>query len=315
MKDTIIPQSKALIVHWVRWLTRLQRLYIVVEDMRLMKTVLNLVPNSLTTLIFKTTDPTIVFLNIPDLMAQHLTKPNLTQLKRLFLENYYISVEFIRRINDSLLLERFGFKCFHIDCHLIMDLAKRQTQLTHLYILWSRFKSFEDTEERHVFRRVRIFELHDSMLDVNTLQMLTNSFPVLKYLIYTFIRLKCVNSGPNRCCISCQNRCFESLPSISSLKKLTINFSLITQSFVDNLIRFPDLYLLDLTTYWTGRESKSDIDNYNSYLAQIVDFFIAVSQRHPKKLYKLKLCKTYLSQKDNKVFDVPRNLVITTRDD
>ena len=315
VKDTVVPQTKALMLHWIRWLTCLQRLYIVVEDMRLMRTLLSHLPETMTTLILKTTDPTIVFVNIPDLMAQYFTKPNLNNLKRLFLENYYISLEFVRIINDSLLLERFGFKCFHMNSPMIMDLARRQTELTHLYILWSRFKRYEDMEERVVFGKLRILELHDTLLDTNTVQLLIRSMPVLKYMIFTFIHVTCVSNIEVRSCRSCQNLCFEILPSISSLKKLTINFSAINQTFVNNLIRFSNLYSLDLTTYWTGRETKSQLDDYNSYLQQIVDILNNFSQRQPKKLFKLKICKTFLCQNGDKKFDTQRNLVITSRDD
>ena len=255
--------------------------------------------------------------NLEDLFVCSFTKENsrilidfnnqLNTLKLKHLLIFYhciLTEQTLESIINSTNLETFGFCCLQIQSRLLIDLAKKHKNLKRLYISEAEVKGYITTGT--LFAKVTHVRLFCCNINPIQFKQLIISFPILKTLHF-LNEINCYEDNEDKDCKGCQNLCYDFIPSIESLRKISIDVFSINKSFLQSINRFPNLNHLWLTSILNTEETETQLNSYSSYFIQIVEILIEICDKNPKKIFKLefeiemKALPSYLS--------VPRNLL------
>ena len=224
---------------------------------------------------------------------------NILKLKHLLIYSS-LTEQTLESIINSTNLETLGFCCREIQSYLLIDLAKKQKNLKRLYISCAEFKGYLTTGTS--FAKVTHFRLVSCHINPNQFKQLILSFPILKTYLQLANKINCNLNNEDKDCQVCQNLCYDFIPSMDNLRKISINFCSIKKSFLQSINRFPNLNHLWIFKNLMTKETESQLDSYSSYFTQIVDILINKCNKNPKKLFKLEF--------DMELKAIPNNLTV-----
>ena len=244
-----------------------------------------------------------LFQNIRNNFCNRLNAQN---LKCVDLFYFVITTQTLQTIINSLNLQTFGFSCEEIDCNLLIDLAQKHKELKQLYIYWAKLIGDITTGTTILFENVIAFRSQYFQMTPIQFKQVIRLFPILKKFSYNSNKhIICCQNDQN--CQMCENMCFDFIPVIKSLRKLSIPFRCIRKSFLECINRFPNLKHLRIFWYWTTTETKSELNSYDSYFTQIVELLVDFCNENPKKIFKLEIDTELIPFPK---FKIPRNLII-----
>ena len=246
------------------------------------------------------------------------TQLNTFKFKHLEFLNFHLTEETLEAIINSTNLETFGFCCYRLRSRLLIDLAKKHKRLKRLYIFESYFEGYITTNTS--FEKVTKFKLLASHINPIQFHQLILSLPLLKTFEYFFNVIICCQNNSDGNCQTCQNLCFDFITFLKSLRKISIDFLSIRNSFLQSINRFPNLNHLWLTNYkglpikdlWMTRVIEPQKSSLISYFTQIVEILMEICNENPKKIFKLEFHSELMPFLEN--LNLPRNLIFINAD-
>ena len=155
------------------------------------------------------------------LTEEHFNVQIHNNLKRLEIDHYAISLQYLALINKSLDLKKFSLQCNEINWHIVDAMAKKQTQLKDLIISCSLFPYPFKQNRIESFKSVKHLEL-----DYSTFRSITDHrcflrlFPKLFKLRQTETGVICED---NTLCKTCLQLTFNPFfKQLTSIRKLVI---------------------------------------------------------------------------------------------
>ena len=234
---------------------------------------------------------------------------NISRLKRLNIEDFYIRSEELQTIVNSMNLKSFQCSCIQLDINLLSNLAEKHKQLNELSILWTNFMPYSYVENLIQFENVRHFVLHDSTMNPNHFRQIIGLFPSLVVLQFTpYFRIECgLKEEENFYCETCLGICFDSIPRMNSLKRFVVSFTDMCPALVHCLKGFPQLNRLSIRFMWSDIEKEGSIKRYNLYFRDIIEYLSDKCRQTPTKAFKLFVWE-FISIPEQTV--IPKNLKI-----
>ena len=209
---------------------------------------------------------------------------NVSHLKNLQISGYYISKQTLRTIIRDLNLKEFGFSCPELNLNLLTYLADKHKDLNYLRIDFTCMTGIISRRKSSLFKSVRSLLFFHSYCTPIHFKQFIRLFPNLRRLDYhASDTILCVQDNSSFGCQICQNRCFDLIPHLETLRTFVITFWSIRKSFIQCLHRFPNLYFIHLYTYWTETETNSQLKSYDDYFKQICEHLIDSCKKKPKK--------------------------------
>jgi hypothetical protein len=152
-----------------------------------------------------------------------LIEKNAKCIKKLYLNNIYLSSEILEKISKNMDLEEFAFCCQIISIRELVDLAKYHNNLNLLSITSSYVNSF-GAISGHYFDKSHTFELISCNLRAESMRNVLKLFPKLKTLNIknNGLECDCVTALQKFGCDNCLKKFYEFLAE-TDIKSLFLN--------------------------------------------------------------------------------------------
>ena len=276
-----------LCIQLIRRLTKLEKLYIKVNEKSEFIKLVGFLPQTIRTL--SVSSHSMVF---DSEMADSLIESNGRRVCVLNIRGLLIRCDVLEIINRNMDLTLLRYSSFIDDnqWRVLIGLAQRQSNLRFLD-LWNQvFEDYHYDGSVHPFRNIKTILLNNSYIKLQTFESLLDLCPNLKTLLMIRTKINC--RWDRFKCKTCYNKLFGLISRVQSIRKLVLHFDDFVDSFFQRVNDLKNLNEIHLTLL-----SDDNSIDYNLFCNDFLEKFLQNYRSIKNKLFTIRL------QKDAVVWD------------